>query len=215
MLIALSGYARSGKDTFGNVLQAEQGFIRVAFADALKAHALRMDDILEVEPDLDTAPYRARLSHIVEMYGSLDEAKNLPAVREYLQRIGAEARNTFGKDAWIKAARLDEALAEHGDIVVTDCRFQNEAQHVKDLGGHVVRITRHGVGPVNGHASEHDLDEWDFDAEVSNDSSITALNMTAAELVRRFRSDRARALQAAGPDEYPTGYYEHLAREGS
>lgn len=26
-------------------------------------------------------------------------------------------------------------------------------------------------------------------------------------------AERARALQAAGPDEYPTGYYEHLARE--
>ena len=26
-------------------------------------------------------------------------------------------------------------------------------------------------------------------------------------------AERARALQAAGPDEYPSGYYEHLARE--
>jgi hypothetical protein len=214
VIVALSGYARAGKDTFGQVLQVEQGFIRVSFAAALKGLAVRLDPILEVEADLDTAPYKARLSDIIDLYGGLEQAKELPAVREYLQRLGSEARETFGKDAWVKAARLDEALAEHGDIVVTDCRFKNEAQAVKDLGGIVVRIERFGVGPVNGHASEHDLDDWPFDASVSNDSSITALNYAARDLVSRFRSDRARALQAAGPDEYPTGYYEHLAREG-
>ena len=186
MLIALTGYARAGKDTVGTVARIEFGFHRVAFADPLKRMALRLDPILEVEPDLDTAPYKAKLSQIVEMYGSLDRAKELSAVREYLQLLGLEARETFGKNAWIKAARLDEALEAHGDVVVTDCRFKNEAQAVKDLGGHVVRGIRPGVGPVNGHASEHDLDDWNFDATVNNAGSILALTPQVGALVREW-----------------------------
>jgi hypothetical protein len=191
MLVALTGYARAGKDTFGTVLGVTYGFKRVAFADALKRMAMRLDPILEVEPDLDTAPYKARLSQICEMYGGLEKAKSLDCVRQYLQQLGVEARETFGRDAWVKAARLDEALEEYGEVVVTDCRFRNEAQAVKDLGGYVVRVTRPGVTAVNGHISEHDLDDWKVDATVSNGGSILDLNAQAGSLMREWKKGAA------------------------
>ena len=187
-LIALSGYAQSGKDTFGSVLSVEHGFYRVAFADAIKRMALNLDPILEVDQDVieteEDEPYKVRLSDIVKTLGSLDKAKELPAVRAYLQRLGVECRDMFGKDAWTTAARLSEALAEHGYVVVTDCRFKSEAQAVKDLGGIVVRVKRSGVGPANSHISEHDLDDWPFDAVVNNDGSVVELYAQAGALSR-------------------------------
>jgi hypothetical protein len=176
VLIALTGYAGAGKDTVGEILVEQHGFHRVSFAAALKRMAMRLDPILEVEPDLDTAPYKARLSFICDMYGGLEQAKQLPAVRTFLQFLGTEVvRETFGRDAWVQAARLPEALAEYGKVVVTDCRFKNEAAAVASLGGYVVRVVRPGVEAVNGHASEHDLDDWLFDWHLPNAVSLEHL----------------------------------------
>ncbi len=44
--------------------------------------------------------------------------------------------------------------------VVSDMRYRNEAQAIRHRGGVLIRIERPGVGPINDHISEHDLDGW-------------------------------------------------------
>lgn len=184
MLIALTGYARAGKDTVGQILVDRHGFTRVSFADRLKAMSLRIDPILEIEPDLDTAPYKAKLSHIISLYGGLEQAKELTVVREWLQTLGVSARECIGADVWVNAA-LDNMPA--GDVVITDCRFRNEATAVVRRGGMVVRVTRPGVHAVNGHVSEHDLADWRVDGELHNAGTIEDLAGFVAVLVRGAR----------------------------
>ena len=55
--------------------------------------------------------------------------------------------------------------------VITDVRFPNEAAYIRQRGGLLVRVTRPGTGPVNGHESESALDNEDFDVHILNDGS--------------------------------------------
>lgn len=180
MLIALTGYARAGKDTVGQILVEQHGFTRVSFADKLKAMALRLDPVIEVSPDEETTPYHARLSEIVDLYGGLDQAKELPEVRGYLQHLGVTARDCIHHDVWVSAA-LEPMPA--GDVVITDCRFRNEAAAVADRGGKIVRVIRPGVQAVNAHVSEHDLADWPIDAEIHNNTTLEDLAQSVRILV--------------------------------
>jgi hypothetical protein len=152
-IIGVSGFARSGKDSFASFL-IPFGWKRYALADSLKAAAYALDPVVETETGV------ARLSFLIDNRG-WEDAKALPDVRRLLQRIGTEVgRTLFGENAWIDV--LDRKLdAEAPELaVVTDIRFPNEVEWVLSRGGTYVRIERPGVGPANGHASEQTLEEF-------------------------------------------------------
>ena len=48
MIIGLSGYAQSGKDTVAEILVEEYGYTRVAFADIIKQAVYLLDPIVNV-----------------------------------------------------------------------------------------------------------------------------------------------------------------------
>lgn len=196
MIVALTGFARAGKDSVGDCLVGRHGFHRVSFAHRLKAMALELDPLLEVEADLDTVPYTARLSKIVEIYGGLDKAKELPAVRRFLQDFGVGARKHLGLNVWVDAAL--NHLDPHDDIVVTDCRFRNEAEAVKAKHGKIIRVTRPGVGAVNGHVSEHDLADWPVDATIANDGTLDDLAAQVDDLMRNLKVGACRVENLGG-----------------
>lgn len=178
MLVGISGYARAGKDTLGQILVERYGFERRAFADKLREAALVLDPIVT---GLGSSSPK-RLSQVVEAKG-WEEAKKLEEVRRTLQRLGTEVgRNTVDPYIWVTA--LENTLERNitGEIkadknyVITDCRYQNEAAWISTRhNGYMVRVNRPGVGPANGHSSEHDLDNWPFDIRVENDGTIEDL----------------------------------------
>jgi len=157
LFIGISGYARSGKDTVGKILVDSHGFERRAFADKLKELALALDRRIATEVAND----------------GWEAAKNDSYVREYLQRLGTSARDIVAKDIWITA--LFNGLTPFADHVVTDVRFENEANAIRGLGGIVWRINRPGINAVNNHISEHQMDSYDFDAVIENDGSLEDL----------------------------------------
>lgn len=149
-LIGLSGFAGAGKDAFADKLVSELGYIKLGFADKLYELALKLN------PVIWRFPFPQRLSVLVARRG-WTKAKRIPKVRKYLQWLGTEVcRDTFGKDFWIKTMDpvISGLLSKGEKVVITNCRFQNEAEYIEDLGGSVVLVTRPGVGPVNGHASD-------------------------------------------------------------
>lgn len=177
-IIGLSGYAGAGKDTVGEILVRHHGFRRVAFADRLKALALDLDPRLLVVGDADTVTHHAPLADIVECYGGLDVAKReVPSVREYLQDLGVKVRLHLGEDVWVRAA-LRGTAGE--DIVVTDCRFRNEADAIRETKGLVLRVNRPGYAAVNGHISEHDLDDYPFAGVIANTGTLVDLEAQVA-----------------------------------
>lgn len=176
MLIGLSGYARSGKDTVGAILTERFGYARRSFADAVRAGALAIDPVV--------CSGRDGLMRLSSLVGDLgwETAKNLPEVRRLLQRIGTDfGRSLLGENVWVDAAF--QGVSPGQRIVFTDCRFPNEASAVRASGGLMVRVERPGVVSVNSHVSERALDDWTFDEVIENDGSIDKLERIVCELV--------------------------------
>lgn len=168
MIIGITGFARSGKDTIGQYLVENKGFVRVAFADAVRdaVYTLNPDVYSEEENTWETVQY------IVDTIG-WDRAKTeYGEIRRLLQVMGTEVgRMLFGPNVWVNIA--DKKMLDADDYVITDVRFENEAEFVRSLGGIVVRVTRSGVEAINKHSSEMIDFDWDF--EIENDGTIEEL----------------------------------------
>lgn len=171
VIIGLSGYARAGKDTAANIIAKELGFKRVGFADALKDLALRINPSLPVEHN-GSAGTHYPLASLVRQYG-WEAAKGFPSVRQYLQILGTEAcRESLGQDVWVETLFRRETAPR---LVISDVRFPNELQAIRDRGGIVLRINRPFHGAANAHASETALDSADFDVVIENDGTLEDL----------------------------------------
>jgi len=171
LLIGISGYARSGKDSIAAALVERCDFVRVSFADRIKNLALH------VHPEL-----RER----VEAEG-WEAVKADPEVRELLQRLGVGAREVIGEDVWVRAAL--RGVGPDDRAVISDVRFPNEAEAVRGGGGLLIRVERPGVGPVNAHVTEVAMDCWtDWDARLVNDGTLEELQAAAVQVVQRLEA---------------------------
>ena len=175
MIIGLSGYAQSGKDSTAELLCLNYGYTRLAFADPMR------QALMVINPRLDSI---TRVSDMVEDYG-WDTAKRNPEVRRLLQVLGTDfGRKMLGDDVWINIALL--GIKSEDKIVISDVRYPNEAEAIKKLGGSLWRINRHNHSAVNGHTSEHAMDNYMFNHVIYNDGTLDDLSdevfMLAKEL---------------------------------
>jgi len=141
MIIGIAGFQGSGKDTIADYLQNIYGFKRDSFAATLKdavAAVFGWDrELLEGR----TKESRAWREQVDPWWSKRLDMPNLTP-RLVLQLWGTEvARKAFHDDTWI--ASLENKLNKaHNDIVITDVRFPNEIQAVRDAGGIVIRVVR-------------------------------------------------------------------------
>ncbi|MBB1251851.1 hypothetical protein [Streptomyces alkaliterrae] len=182
--IALIGRARAGKDTIAARLVGRHAYTRVALADPLKELVLRADPIVTYEPT-GYGPLPVRLGAIIKRHG-WEEAKNrFPEVRRTLQRVGHAVRDQE-PGYWLSIALDKIAVADMWSlpVVVTDCRYENEARALRAAGFRMVRVTRPGVrdrGP--GHVSETELDGYPVDVTIANMGTVADLNSLADQLI--------------------------------
>lgn len=181
-LIGLSGYAGAGKDEVAKVL-GDCAWRRASFADPLRAALYALNPIITG----DGAP---RLRHHVDVHGWDYVKRNHFEVRSLLQRMGTEVgRNLFGADFWVDQAFRGIERDGGTRYVFTDCRFENEAQAIRERGGRVWRVTRPGIEAVNAHPSETALDLYDFDSHIDNDGTLDDLHeRVLAELTLNYRA---------------------------
>lgn len=203
-LIGLSGRAFSGKDTTADYIGewcAEQNitFAKRAFATPLKvsaAHALGVfDNEIEFCNELKQEGSWIQVRHTTPHSGPNTPLQKLTG-REYLQYYGTEAhREVFGYNFWVDALlpadsaypgeepwrknftweAEDQSCGGWADVcVVTDVRFDNEAQRINDLGGEVWEILRDTKGSSS-HASETPLMGEYIDMTIDNNSTIDQL----------------------------------------
>jgi hypothetical protein len=179
MIIGLSGYARSGKDTVAEHLVLNHGFIQKSFAVPMKEAMYILNPIVSND-SVGVFRYRG----LVDAYG-LDKVKeDYPEVRRLLQVFGTEVgRDMFGLNFWVDLVLKD---LKSGNTVISDVRFKNEADSIKSAGGQVWRINRNGVGPVTDHSSETDLDDYKFNHIIDNDFSLLDLNNVVDMLLEKY-----------------------------
>ena len=164
MIIGLSGYARSGKDTIAGLLLGLHGYERVAFAEPIKKL------LCEINPTIND--FTSTLNRVVEQRG-WEDAKNSSEVRRMLQNLGMSMRNMFGDDIWVTEAFKN--LDTSKNLVFTDVRFPNEAAKIKEANGQIWKILRPGYAPVNDHPSESAMDYWKYDKILVNNSGLDGL----------------------------------------
>lgn len=171
MIIGLSGYAQSGKDSVAKILVEEYGYTRIAFADKIK------ELLYEMNPRVNDR----QLQQWVDTQG-WDATKEISEVRMLLQNLGVGARKVFGENFWVREAlnTMIHKLNVDFNYVITDVRFTNEANMIKANDGHIWRVERPGINPVNDHVSESELNAWNFDELIYNAGTLEDL----AEIVR-------------------------------
>ena len=159
MLIGLIGNKRVGKSTFADYLVDSKGFKTIAFADPIKEGVKIMFDLTEEQVNGD-------LKEVVDQRWGRTP-------RNFLQTIGTDlCRNTFGQDVWIKRMKMEieKKMSQKADIIVSDIRFPNEADAVKDMGGILIKITNPRIQTKkDGHISEKLIDQIKYDKLIVND----------------------------------------------
>lgn len=164
-IIGLTGYAQSGKDTFASILVEKYGYSRIAFADKIR------DFLYGINPMVGCSP-TGYLQDLVNLVG-WDKAKQEPQVRRLLQDLGISARDLISEDIWVTAAL--SSVSKDQRVVITDVRFENEAAMIKSMGGQLWRVKRSGVGPVNDHVSESEMDGYKVDQIFVNNGTLEEL----------------------------------------
>lgn len=169
-LVGLAGAAGAGKDTLATLMVVDN-WEHTAFADPLKDICIRHLGLSR--DDVYTQDGKMRRN---KFWGMTN--------REILQKVGTEAmRNGFDKDVWVKIMelKLTDMLMRGGKVIVTDCRFDNEAELIWRLGGVMVNVVRSkGAGsPLtkseSGHSSESGIRRNLIGFEVSNDREVEHL----------------------------------------
>jgi hypothetical protein len=121
------------------------------------------------------------LQDLVNLVG-WDKAKQEPQVRRLLQDLGISARDLIDENIWVTAA-LGNVDSDQR-VVVTDVRFENEARMIKIMGGQLWRVKRIGVGPVNDHVSESELDGYKMDQIFLNNGTLGDLELLVTTRMR-------------------------------
>jgi len=102
-------------------------------------------------------------------------------VREMLQKLGTEAmRNGLHNNVWVNALFADYRAPKMSEDfpskwLITDVRFENEAEAIKERGGILVRIKRSSSESSGSHPSETALDHYKFDYTIDNNGSMVDL----------------------------------------
>lgn len=178
MIIGLSGYAQSGKDTVADYLVKNYGYRRVAFADKLRKALYNLNPTVQIA-DMNKVP----LVSLVDGLGWEGVKADSQETRELLQRMGTEVgRTLFGENFWVDQAM--NGISKFEKVVFTDVRFPNEYKSIKEREGIVWRVERLGVGAVNNHISETALDTANFDGIITNNSTKDDLYATLDYLMQ-------------------------------
>jgi len=173
MLIGMSGFKGSGKDTVGAYLVKEHGFERRAFGDKIKQSVAALMDIpYEAIEKWKNEPDVCVTIHDTEVPGSCYAQQTF---RSFLQKFGTEShRDVFGDDFWVNALLPVGGFYAGRAIVITDCRFKNEFERIKTLGGFVVRVDRF-QNPWEAHRSELEFLDWVPDMILKNNGTTEQL----------------------------------------
>jgi len=159
-VVGLVGHKRVGKDTAARALE-EQGFVNLKFAEPLKDMLRVLFKHCGFGPEI--------IERMID--GDLKEigiaALGGRSPRYLMETLGTDwGREMVTDDIWVSLTKTKASLA--GKAVITDVRFENEVEAVRELGGMLVRIERPSLPKEIGHASTKAIDDLPVFATLHN-----------------------------------------------
>ena len=211
MLISISGLIGSGKDTAADYLCTVHGFKRMSFGASLKD---AVSVIFNWDRELlegSTKTSREWREQVDPWWANRLDIPHLTP-RWVLQQWGTEvARKGFHDEIWVASVE-NKLLNNKNDIVITDCRFPNEINAVKNASGITMR-THRGAEPewinlaatfnsdqdqserirakvlleeqYGVHASEYSSVGLEYDYHLDNNSTIDSLHKQIESIINR------------------------------
>lgn len=215
-LIAICGFKGSGKDTIGNFFVLN-GYIKKSFADPLK-------DVVSILFDWDRKMLQGDTIESREWRELPDiwweanlnwRSKDNPFLKYHprftprvaLQLMGTNIiRDNFNSEFWILRFRKELSKLENENIVMTDVRFINELDEIKNNNGIIIRVKRGDdpywfdlAGAVNNnvasvldiaefnelgiHPSETNWIGYDYDYVIENNGTLLDLTNNLQNLI--------------------------------
>ena len=173
-IIVLSGNIGSGKDSIADCL-SDFFYIKVSFAEKLK-------DLLAFLFDWN----RDLLEGVTQESRQWREKKDGEwdiTPREAMNLVGTKLfRDNFREDIWVKFTekRVKELLKRGKEVVITDCRFVNEAEMLKKLGGVFIYVKRGEKEP------EYEMSKIEYDYVINNDGTKKELILKLYEVLNKI-----------------------------
>ena len=162
ILIGLLGKKRSGKSTCAKYIQENFAFNNLSFAEGVKHVSKKRYSLMENQ---------------METYKDIIDHRWGKTPRDIFKEIGMDARK-YDSDYWVKylCNNITKKIKSDSldNFVISDVRFQNEADFILKNGGYLIRVVRPGLVEDN-HISEMEGDCIRVHTEIHNDSTIENL----------------------------------------
>ena len=188
--IALSGKAKSGKDTFSLFLQNN---FQINKTD-IKANSFAkpMKQILEImfpQANKENLFGESPLREAIISENLIDSNENQLTYRRALTDLGAFARK-YNPNVWIDCLNFDLQKSKYKKVyIINDLRFENELKWAKENGFISIRIIRDESLKSNckSETEQDGISNDEFDFIIDNNSSLNHLNEQAIEIVRKIK----------------------------
>lgn len=188
--ISISGKANSGKNLLSQLISSE-----LSQDDLLQTSYIAFADPIK-EIILLTFPKASRKN----LYGSSElRKKEIPnafkngiplTYRQALIDIGMRGRE-YNEDIWINNFdKRFNKIKNTGIVIVTDCRFRNEFDHLKLNGFYMIRLLREKSLKIN-HQSETEqesINDSEFHTILNNNKSVGELEDSAKAICSIIKS---------------------------
>lgn len=178
--IAICGKANTGKNTLAGLLIDEISAIHkgplsfkcMAFADPIKEIVMTM--FPRANRNCLYGPSQLRAEAIP---GAYKDGKPL-TYRQALIDIGTEVGRKYSDRIWLENFDHRFDLVSNDLVIVTDVRFRNEFDHLKERGFFQIRLYRDTGAPEIQHVSETGqslIKDEEFDYVLLNNKSLDEL----------------------------------------
>lgn len=204
-LIGISGKMGSGKDEVGETIQRlatpkgsnrrEDGITIPYYT--IKKFALKVKEVASLLTGIEVERFEDQNFKSQELNNDWHFDDHTLTGREMLQKVGTEVVRSIHPNAWINALFIDYILDlrrvsniqggttianAYPNWIITDVRFPNEANAIRDRGGVVIRVNRPTI-VIDQHPSEISLDDYKkFDYIIENTGSLDDLHRNVKEM---------------------------------
>ena len=194
MIIGICGFKSSGKDTIAEYLIKEYSFKKISFASTLK-------DIISIMFGWSRDKLEGITKEDREWREKIDpwwsNTLKMPLLspRYVMQYFGTDLfRNHFHEDIWVKIVenKVSKYLEEDisCNVVITDCRFNNEINMILQLGGKIIHVHRNSPIEVKCiHSSEIEWVRCYKDYDIENIGTIKELEEKVKYILEKLLKD--------------------------